>query len=161
MAEINARVRDPLKVYYGGNDTEHGFFTRPSVPVVVQKMKACPKDSLLVHCANNDFTKGQLPAFIPNVVDDSLFRANLARDRYMMYEMLIGMPQLATDFQFLINNSGELYFIDFGGHAALTPAMVKFLGAPLSKIREQGLCGESFNMINDALDHGNAGGVED
>ena len=39
--------------------------------------------------------------------------------------------------------------------------MVKFLGAPLSKIREQGLCGESFNMINDALDHRNAGGVED
>ena len=161
MAEINARVRDPLKVYYGGNDTEHGFFTRPLVPVVVQKMKACPKDSLLVHCANNDFTKGQLPAFIPNVVDDSLFRANIARDRYMMYKMLVGMPQLATDFQFLINTSGELYFIDFGGHAALTSAMVKFLGAPLSKIREQGLCGESFNMINDALDHRNAGGVED
>ena len=156
MAEINARVRNPLWVHNGGNDTKHyaqyGFFRRPSVPVVVQKMKASPKDSLLVHCADNSFTRRQLPAFIPNVVDDSLFRANLARDRYLMYEMLVRMPQLATDFQMLINTSGELYFIDFGGHEHAWGAKRKEeLSFSLAKIRREGLCGKSFNMISKAL----------
>ena len=119
--KMNAQVRNPLREHQfpdslGENNTIDSFYTKSSV--IVQKMKAAYKSSLLAHCADNGFTKPQLPNFISNIMDEVEFGANIARDRYRMYNMLIEMPQLATDLQILINNRGEVYFIDFGGHGS-------------------------------------------
>ena len=153
--KLNDQVRNPLRQHQfpeslGKNGTINNFFDSPKV--VLQRMTASPNESLLVHCADNGFTRKQLPAFISNVVDGDLFGANLARDRYMMYKMLTGMPQLATDLQLLISTDGELFFIDFGGHATWTMKDKMILTV---RPREE-LCGESFDMILDALNHSDA-----
>ena len=153
--KVNAQVRNPLRVHrypdsLGANGTIDNFFDSPTV--VVQRMAASPKGSVLVHCADNGFTRKQLPTFISNIIDDGLFMANLARDRYMMYKMWRGMPKLATDLQLLISTDGELFFIDFGGHASWT-LKDKMI---LTVLPKEELCGESFDMILDALNHSDA-----
>jgi len=148
--KVNVQVRNPLREHQfpdsvGENGNINNFFDSPTV--VLQRMMRSPNEILLVHCADNGFTRKQLPTFILNVVDGGLFGANLARDRYMMYKMLAGMPELATDLQLLINTDGELFFIDFGGHASWTMKDKMILTV---RPREE-LCGESLDMIIDAL----------
>jgi len=151
-SKVNAQVRNPLRVHQfpgsvGENNTIPNFYDSSSV--IVQKMHAADNSSMLVHCADNSFTKAQIPTFISNVMDEMELKANLARDRYRMYNMLVEMPQLGTDLQILINNRGEVYFIDFGGHATWTEKDKMILRL---KPKEE-LCGESFDMILDALNY--------
>jgi len=153
--KLNAQVRNPLREYrfpysLGENNTINTFYKESSV--IVQKMKAAHNSSLLAHCADNGFTKTQIPNFISKVMDEVEFGANLAMDRYRMYEMLIEMPQLATDLQILINIRGEVYYVDFGGHAAWTE-MDKMI---LTLRPREELCGESYDIILDALNNRDA-----
>lgn len=157
-AKLNEKVRNPLREHQfptsvGKDGTIERFYEEPSV--VVQRMKRADPSSLLAHCADNGFSLGQLPKFLSAVTaryrDDDLgeFKANLARDRYRMHNLLIGMPELSTDLQVLVSPEGELYFIDFGGHGAWTAKDERILTV---RPKEE-LCGESFDMILDALNN--------
>ncbi|EJK60237.1 hypothetical protein THAOC_19448, partial [Thalassiosira oceanica] len=47
MVELNAKVRNPLMVHHGDNDTKHNFFRSPAVPVVVHKNEGKPERNLV------------------------------------------------------------------------------------------------------------------
>ena len=150
-SKVNAQVRNQLRQYQfpdsfiDGNKTLESYYNEPNV--IVQKMKAADNTSILAHCADNGFTKTQIPTFLSHVKDDIEFGANLARDRYLMFVMLSEEPEIATDLQVMLSSNGEIYFIDFGGHSAWTEKDKHLL----TLRQKEELCGESFDMILDAI----------
>mmetsp|Transcript_26071 Transcript_26071/g.54395 ORF Transcript_26071/g.54395 Transcript_26071/m.54395 type:complete len:344 (-) Transcript_26071:37-1068(-) len=131
------------------------FFDHPSV--IVQKLKTAEKSALLLHCSYGDakLVADQLPRFLSNVAakveDTSEFLSNLAKDRYMMYEMLTGMPELRADFQVLVSTSGELFFLDFGGHGSWDKKNQWDFRGRGGKSKKE-LCGKHFDVITEAVE---------
>ncbi|KAL7547178.1 hypothetical protein ACHAWF_010498 [Thalassiosira exigua] len=158
-SKLNDLARNPLRerrfpATVGANGAPiEEFYDEPNA--VVQRTTRADPSSLLAHCADNGFTLGQLAAFLAAVEErygeDDLgeFAANLARDRYRTHALLIDMPELAADLQVLVSPEGELHFLDFGGHAAWTEKDRRILTV---RPKEE-LCGESFDMILDALEN--------
>ena len=130
------------------------FFKSPSV--VVQKTKAAEDSSLLLKFCTCRFEgEAQLPSFVSNVMakigGKSEFELMVAKERYMLYMMLIDMPdQFGIDLQAFVSTKGEFFFIDLGGHADFStkPKWKKMMGVGIDNDE---FCGKMFDDIIEAL----------